>query len=171
MDTNETKGMPAAPSVPEGYALVSKDMLRAWGKLDEVEAACRYPVRDGAQPRQGAAGVPDGWQLVPKKPTPDIEAAIRVNMDYASCTPAQVWHASLAAAPNPESCGACGDACTARGSCRVADESPRPAAPHLINPASSLPAERPCCGTFPRTPHRASCEHYRGKSAAKPEGA
>lgn len=26
-----------------------------------------------------------------------------------------------------------------------------------------LPAERDCCGTFPRTPHRATCAKYRGK--------
>ena len=28
---------------------------------------------------------------------------------------------------------------------------------------ASLPRERVCCGTFPRTPHRATCEKYRGK--------
>jgi len=28
---------------------------------------------------------------------------------------------------------------------------------------ASLPKERECCGTFPRTPHRATCEKYRGK--------
>ncbi len=26
-----------------------------------------------------------------------------------------------------------------------------------------LPAERECCGTFPNTPHRATCEKFRGK--------
>ncbi len=26
-----------------------------------------------------------------------------------------------------------------------------------------LPKERECCGTFPRTPHRATCAKYRGK--------
>lgn len=32
-----------------------------------------------------------------------------------------------------------------------------------INPASLLPDERECCGTFPRTPHRLTCKNYRGK--------
>ena len=32
-----------------------------------------------------------------------------------------------------------------------------------INPASLLPDERECCGTFPRTPHRSTCKNYRGK--------
>lgn len=30
--------------------------------------------------------------------------------------------------------------------------------------ASLLPVERECCGTFPRSPHRASCEHYKASS-------
>lgn len=29
---------------PAGYALIHEDALRAWGKLDEVRAACVYPV-------------------------------------------------------------------------------------------------------------------------------
>ncbi len=32
-----------------------------------------------------------------------------------------------------------------------------------IDPASLLPDERECCGTFPRTPHRSTCAKYRGK--------
>lgn len=28
---------------------------------------------------------------------------------------------------------------------------------------ASLPQERECCGTFPRTPHRSTCAKYRGK--------
>lgn len=32
-----------------------------------------------------------------------------------------------------------------------------------IDPASLLPNERECCGTFPRTPHRSTCAKYRGK--------
>lgn len=28
---------------------------------------------------------------------------------------------------------------------------------------SSLPNERDCCGTFPKTPHRSTCAKYRGK--------
>ena len=30
--------------VPEGYALISIDALKAWGKYDEVRSACRFPV-------------------------------------------------------------------------------------------------------------------------------
>jgi hypothetical protein len=30
-------------------------------------------------------------------------------------------------------------------------------------PWNKLPKERECCGTFPRTPHRATCAKYRGK--------
>lgn len=33
-----------AHAVPPGYALIHEDALRAWGKLDEVRAACVYPV-------------------------------------------------------------------------------------------------------------------------------
>lgn len=32
-----------------------------------------------------------------------------------------------------------------------------------VDPKSLLPIERDCCGTFPRTPHRSTCKHYRGK--------
>lgn len=50
----------AAPpaAVPEGYALVSVDALRAWGRLDEVRDACRYPLAalDAAR-RQAVATV------------------------------------------------------------------------------------------------------------------
>lgn len=28
---------------PRGYALVSEDLLRAWGKLDELREICVYP--------------------------------------------------------------------------------------------------------------------------------
>lgn len=31
-------------AVPHGYALVHESLLRAWGKLDEVKAACVYPL-------------------------------------------------------------------------------------------------------------------------------
>jgi len=31
-------------AVPEGYALIAVEALRAWGKLDEVKAACVYPT-------------------------------------------------------------------------------------------------------------------------------
>jgi hypothetical protein len=32
--------------VPKGYALISIEVLKAWGKLEEVQAACQYPVLD-----------------------------------------------------------------------------------------------------------------------------
>lgn len=40
----------------------------------------------------------------------------------------------------------------------AAIESMKP--PSLI---TLLPAERECCGTFPKTPHRKTCENWRGK--------
>lgn len=43
----------AQPVAPDGYALISVDALRAWGKLDEVTAACKYPIA-APQPSQGA---------------------------------------------------------------------------------------------------------------------
>lgn len=44
-----------------------------------------------------------------------------------------------------------------------------------VTPRDLLPTERECCGTFPRTPHRSTCKHYRGKftpyaAAPKPDG-
>lgn len=35
---------------PEGYALVSVEMLRIWGKLDEVRECCRYLKHATPQP-------------------------------------------------------------------------------------------------------------------------
>ena len=45
-DDGDWRPLYAAPpaAVPEGYALVSIDALRAWGRLDEVRDACRYPL-------------------------------------------------------------------------------------------------------------------------------
>ncbi len=42
----------AQPAVPEGYALIGIDVLKAWGKYDEVSAACCYPL--GAKQKGGA---------------------------------------------------------------------------------------------------------------------
>ena len=36
-------------TTPKGYALISIDALKAWGKYDEVVEACRYPI-GGQQP-------------------------------------------------------------------------------------------------------------------------
>lgn len=33
-----------SPAVPEGYALIGIDALKAWGKYDEVRDACRHPL-------------------------------------------------------------------------------------------------------------------------------
>lgn len=38
--------------VPEGYALVSIEALKAWGKYDEVSTACQYPVQQEEPPRE-----------------------------------------------------------------------------------------------------------------------
>jgi hypothetical protein len=35
---------------PEGYALISVEVLRAWGKLDELRECCRYPKHATSQP-------------------------------------------------------------------------------------------------------------------------
>ncbi len=37
---------------PEGYVLISEEVLRVWGKLDEVRECCRYPKH--ATPRSAA---------------------------------------------------------------------------------------------------------------------
>ena len=46
-------------SVPDGYALVSVDALRAWGKLDEVKSACVYPAALAQQAPPLAASAED----------------------------------------------------------------------------------------------------------------
>lgn len=38
------KGKNSVPKVPQGYALVSIETLRSWGKLDEVEKMAVYPI-------------------------------------------------------------------------------------------------------------------------------
>lgn len=41
----KTAPTPRKPvTVPEGYALISIDALKAWGKYDEVLAACQYGI-------------------------------------------------------------------------------------------------------------------------------
>jgi len=42
MNWNTELGLPF--DVPDGYALISIDVLKAWGKYDEVVAACFYPI-------------------------------------------------------------------------------------------------------------------------------
>ena len=44
-----TKLEQAALAVPNGYALVSIDALKAWGKYDEVCNACQFPVEQAEQ--------------------------------------------------------------------------------------------------------------------------
>ena len=62
-------------SVPDGYALVSVDALRAWGKLGEVKSACGYPaaLSQPAPSPQPADGWPGDYLLVIKS----LGAALR----------------------------------------------------------------------------------------------
>jgi len=41
---------------PEGYALISVEVLRAWGKLDELRECCRYPKHATSQPEAQGGG-------------------------------------------------------------------------------------------------------------------
>lgn len=50
----KAKNSAKEPAVPQGYALISVDALRAWGKLDEVEAACVYPTTPAATSQETA---------------------------------------------------------------------------------------------------------------------
>lgn len=43
----------AQEAIPPGYVLISIDALRVWGKLDEVQDACKYSLA-APQPSQGA---------------------------------------------------------------------------------------------------------------------
>lgn len=38
------QGKNSIPKVPQGYALISLETLRSWGKLDEVEKMAVYPI-------------------------------------------------------------------------------------------------------------------------------
>lgn len=42
--------------VPDGYALISIDALKAWGKYDEVRNACQFPA-DQAEQEPVACGI------------------------------------------------------------------------------------------------------------------
>ncbi len=73
MDKDAIQALRQALAQPgQGYALIHKDVLRAWGKLDEIESACCYPVSKEkeiaglalAQPSQepyGWISNEDGW--------------------------------------------------------------------------------------------------------------
>lgn len=54
---------PIAP--PEGYALIAIDALKAWGKYDEVNAACCYPNAALAQIKPE----PVAWGIANTRPT------------------------------------------------------------------------------------------------------
>lgn len=32
--------------VPDGYALIGKDALRSWGKLELIESMCQFPIKN-----------------------------------------------------------------------------------------------------------------------------
>lgn len=73
------------------------------------------------------------WVLVPRESTSEMDfAGVDIAEDggverFDRADAERVWIAMLAAAPTPpadEGCGACGDGCRERGSCRLQDESP-----------------------------------------------
>ena len=39
----------ACVAPPKGYALISEEALRAWGKLEEVKGMCRHPTEVGRE--------------------------------------------------------------------------------------------------------------------------
>ena len=41
---------------PEGYALISIEALKAWGKYDEVRSACRFPAEPMNRPQNCGTG-------------------------------------------------------------------------------------------------------------------
>lgn len=80
---------------------------------------------DAAQPPAVAGAVPDGYALVPIKPTDSmLDAAVSAG-DEPGSDYYTIYAAMLAAAPQAatEGCGACGDGCQGQG-CRLELESP-----------------------------------------------
>jgi len=61
-----------------------------------------------------------------------------------------------------ERCAACGHIFYFEDHAEEEDDDYLHSAEIGIDPKLLLPAERECCGTFPKTPHRATCEKYRG---------
>lgn len=57
-----------APAVPDGYALISVQALQAWGKLDEVKAACVYP-----KSAQAPAPAQEPVDMVPRAALHEVE--------------------------------------------------------------------------------------------------
>ena len=108
-----TPAAPSQPAAPQGEPVAfawraKKGQPSAWQvcfdlkQADDAEVLAKTEIRfmswtTPAAPSQPA--VPQGWKLVPVEPTPDMEGAGRVNMDYGSCTARQVWSAMLAATP------------------------------------------------------------------------
>lgn len=46
---------------PRGYALISEEALREWGKLEEVREMCVYPVRRLHKPPSHVDNAPFGF--------------------------------------------------------------------------------------------------------------
>ena len=101
--TAVTDYWPEEQKVPEGYALISIDTLRAWGKYDEVQEACHYPIDNTPKPalKTDAQKVPEGWKLVPVEPTPEMVLAGAKEVDWYDHNASDCYRAMLAAAPKP----------------------------------------------------------------------
>lgn len=63
---------------PEGYALISVEVLRAWGKLDELRECCQYPKHATSQP----AAV-DGCHCGTCTCNPNMTPAVRFDLSPA----------------------------------------------------------------------------------------
>jgi len=79
-----------------------------------------------------------GWAVVPYALPYEVLGEAGVSGVFETGNPKHGWdwlvaktrigpHGPPVATPQPAGCGACGDDCKDRGSCRLADESPRPA--------------------------------------------
>ena len=79
-----------------------------------------------------------GWAVVPYALPYEVLGEAGISGVFETGNPKHGWdwlvaktrigpHGPPAATPQPAGCGACGDDCKDRGSCRLADESPKPA--------------------------------------------
>ena len=56
----------SAQAVPDGYALIAVNVLKAWGKLEEVQAACVYPIAAWAAPDERDKVDAERWRFIRK---------------------------------------------------------------------------------------------------------
>ena len=75
---------------PEGYALISIEALKAWGKYDEVRSACRFPAEPMNRPQNCGTGYCSCIEC-PYEPVKQEEAGLPVEpvamyCSYPNCT-------------------------------------------------------------------------------------